>query len=50
MTLEAVALHYLDDLDAKLFSIGQIIREDQNSDSPWTPYFASMGRKFFKGN
>ncbi len=49
MTLEAVALHYLDDLDAKLFSIGQIIREDQNSDSPWTPYFASMGRKFFKG-
>jgi 3'-5' exoribonuclease len=50
MTLEAITLHYLDDLDAKLFSIGQIIREDQNSDSPWTPYFASMGRKFFKGN
>lgn len=49
MTLEAIALHYLDDLDAKLFSIGQIIREDQNSDSPWTPYFANMGRKFFKG-
>ena len=28
MTLEALALHYLDDLDAKLHSFEQLIRED----------------------
>lgn len=49
MTLEAIALHYLDNLDAKMFSVGQIIREDANTDSPWTPYYQAMGRKFYKG-
>ena len=36
MTLEAVALHYLDNLDAKLFGFEQLMREDANIDSPWT--------------
>jgi 3'-5' exoribonuclease len=49
MTLEAITLHHLDDLDAKLFNVGQLMRDDANTDSVWTPYQANMQRKFFKG-
>lgn len=49
MTLEAVALHYLDNLDAKIFSLGQLIRDDVNTDSNWTPFQASLQRKLYKG-
>jgi 3'-5' exoribonuclease len=48
MTLEAVALHYLDNLDAKLHSLSHLIREDANTDSKWTPFQAPLGRKFYK--
>jgi 3'-5' exoribonuclease len=48
MTLEAVALHFLDNLDARMHSIGQLIREDANTASNWTPYQADQQRKFFK--
>jgi 3'-5' exoribonuclease len=50
MTLEAIALHLLDNLDAKLYSVGQIIAEDANTDSPWTTFHAPLQRKFFKGD
>ena len=50
MTLEAVALHFLDNLDAKMHNLSQLMREDANSDSAWTPYQASLGRKLFKGS
>lgn len=49
MTLEAIALHYLDNLDAKIFSLGQLIRDDVNSDSNWTPFQPSLQRKLYKG-
>jgi len=49
MTLEAVALYYLDNLDAKLNSFEQLIRNDPNVDSPWTNYHANISRKLFKG-
>jgi len=49
MTLEAVALHLLDNLDAKLHSFHLLIRDDPNLDSPWTTYYPNLGRKFFKG-
>ena len=49
MTLEAVALYYLDNLDAKLNSFEQLIRNDPNVDSPWTHYHANISRKLFKG-
>ena len=49
MTLEAIALHLLDNLDAKLYSVAQILREDVGSESAWTSYNQSLGRKFFKG-
>ena len=49
MTLEAVALCYLDNLDAKLFSFHQQIQEDPNVGSHWTNYNANLARKLFKG-
>lgn len=49
MTLEAIALHQLDNLDAKLHNFGQLMREDPNVESHWTAYQASLGRKLFKG-
>lgn len=48
MTLEAVALHFLDNLDAKMHSISQLIREDANTDSNWTPFQSDFQRKFLK--
>ncbi len=49
MTLEAVALHHLDNLDAKLASFTQLMKECPNVDSPWTQYFTQLGRKLYKG-
>jgi 3'-5' exoribonuclease len=49
MTLEATALHQLDNLDAKLHSFDHLIREDPNVDSAWTPFQANLGRKLYKG-
>ena len=49
MTVEAAALHYLDNLDAKVHSFSQLIREDPNTDSPWTAYQTNIGRKLYKG-
>src|SRR5436853_575801 len=50
MTLEAITLHLLDNLDAKLYSVAQIMREDVGGDSNWTSYNQALGRKFFKGS
>ena len=49
MTLEAIALHYLDSLDAKLQSFSHLINDDPNVDSAWTVYNPGLGRKLFKG-
>jgi 3'-5' exoribonuclease len=49
MTLEAVALHYLDNLDAKLHTFGREIRDDPSRESSWTPFQQSLGRRLFKG-
>ena len=48
MTLEAVALHHLDNLDAKLHSFQQLMRDDPNVDSPWTQYHQTWGVNFSK--
>lgn len=48
MTVEAVALHLLDNLDAKIHSFTQLIRDDANIDSHWTQYHAHLGRKLYK--
>ena len=38
MTLEAVALYCLDNLDAKVNAFGQLLRDDPNVDSTWTAF------------
>lgn len=48
MTLEATALHYLDDMDAKLHSFEGLMRDDVNADSRWTVYHPQLGRKLYK--
>jgi 3'-5' exoribonuclease len=49
MTLEAVALAQLDNLDAKIHSFQQLIRDDPNVESGWTNFNHALGRKLFKG-
>jgi 3'-5' exoribonuclease len=49
MTPEALVLHFLDNMDAKLASVRQILAEDANHGSTWTVYNAQLGRKIFKG-
>lgn len=48
MTLEALVLHYIDDLDAKMNAATELIRSDKNSDSPWTNFNPTLGRKLYK--
>lgn len=49
MTLEAIALYCLDNLDAKIAAFTQLLRDDPNVDSPWTNFNTNLGRKLFKG-
>jgi len=49
MTLEAIMLHFLDSLDSKVNAFESLIDTDPNTDSSWTHYHASLGRKLFKG-
>ena len=48
MTLEAVALHHLDNLDAKIASFSQLINDCPNVESNWTQYHTQLGRKLYK--
>jgi 3'-5' exoribonuclease len=49
MTPEAIALHHLDNFDAKVHSFTRDIRQDRNGCSAWTPYNQSTQRRLFKG-
>ena len=49
MTLEALVLSYLDDMDAKLHHFEQVIQQDVNVDSNWTTYQPGIGRKIYRG-
>ena len=48
MTLEAITLHQLDNLDAKLASFTQLMADCPNTDSNWTQYFTQIDRKLYK--
>jgi 3'-5' exoribonuclease len=48
-TLEAVILHYLDDLDSKIMGIRDYLEKSDES-TQWTPFFYPMERHFYKGN
>ncbi len=49
MTLEAMALHQLDDMDAKLHAFCQLMKYDPNVECSWTTFNANLARKLFKG-
>jgi 3'-5' exoribonuclease len=48
VTLEAVALHHIDNLDAKITSYTSVIESDVAADGNWTNYNPSIGRKLWK--
>ena len=50
MSPEAVALHAIDTLDAKIDEFQKVIREDPNSDGDLTPYHPRLGRRLYKTN
>ncbi|MCY2965612.1 MAG: HD domain-containing protein [Planctomycetota bacterium] len=49
MTPEAVALHHIDNLDAKVHEFSRDIAEDPNASASFTPFNARLDRKLFKG-
>lgn len=49
MTPEAVTLWLLDNLDAKLNEFSDLIDNDPNTDSQWTPFNQHLQRKLYKG-
>ncbi|WP_152049763.1 3'-5' exoribonuclease YhaM family protein [Tautonia marina] len=50
MTPEAIALHYLDNFDAKVFAYCRQIRDDPAAGSTWTSFDPSVGHRLFKGS
>ncbi|RLA91748.1 MAG: HD family phosphohydrolase [Deltaproteobacteria bacterium] len=46
-TLEAILLHYIDDLDAKIEGIRSFIKENRNDDTGWTSFNKIFERFFF---
>ena len=48
MTLEALALYFLDSLDAKLGEFSKYLFEDPNPESHWTSYIPGLDRKLYK--
>ena len=49
MTIEAIALHHLDHLDAKMAGTIQLLQNEATAEDGWTQYQQSQGRKFFRG-
>jgi 3'-5' exoribonuclease len=49
MTPEAITLHHIDNLDAKLNEFSRAIEDDLNAESAWTPFNPRTDRRLFKG-
>ena len=49
MTPEAIALHHLDNLDAKINEFTTLIQSDPNAQSSWTAFSPNIQRKLYKG-
>jgi 3'-5' exoribonuclease len=48
-TLEALIVHYMDDMDAKVNAFQETIREARAEESDWTPYHRLFDRYIYKG-
>jgi 3'-5' exoribonuclease len=49
MTPEAIAIHHIDNLDAKVHEFARDIADDPNQQASFTPFNARLDRKLFKG-
>ncbi|MFM1801107.1 MAG: 3-5 exoribonuclease YhaM [Planctomycetota bacterium] len=49
MTPEALFLHHIDNLDAKMHAITRELEDHPHKDSTWTPFQNSLNRRLFKG-
>ena len=50
MTIEAVALHYVDNLDAKMDAFAGAVRDDKNGSGEWTGMVKMFDRMLYKGS
>jgi 3'-5' exoribonuclease len=50
MTCEALIVHHLDNLDAKINAFHTAVERDQNPDSRWTEWNRMFERRLFKGH
>lgn len=48
-TLEALIVHFMDDLDAKVNAFQETIRDARDEESNWTPYHRLFDRFIYKG-
>ena len=48
MTLEALVLHMIDNLDAKVHQFSHAMASEANPGDNWTPFIPSLGRKLYK--
>ena len=48
-TLEALIVHFMDDLDAKVNAFQETIRDARDEESDWTPYHRLFDRFIYKG-
>ena len=48
MTLEALTLHHIDNLDAKITYFTGLMESDVSADASWTNYHPTIGRKLWK--
>jgi 3'-5' exoribonuclease len=48
-TVEALIVHYMDDLDAKVNAFQETIRDARAEESDWTPYHRLFDRYIYKG-
>ena len=50
MTREALALHYLDNLDAKIDAITRALADEAAGDEAWTERLQMLRRRFYRGS
>lgn len=50
MTLEAMALHFIDSLDSKIAEFQKYMQEDPNLGGNWTNYIQGIERKLYKAS
>ena len=48
-TIEAVVLHYIDDLDSKINAVREFMAKEDPSQT-WTSYHRLLGRHFYMGH